>query len=293
MISHRFVGIASLLTCLTLPACDRQLPDAAGLLSLTGGMPVDVMPDRVVDGLSGWFFDWRKRQLEEDGMISQDPGYIEPVERVLEHIKQAAAKSQYAATAQTFEWELLVVEDDSSYAGVFPGGKVIVHTGIFALATNEAGLAAVLGHEAIHALARHADQRITMDLVASLPVGAIAARTAADPEDFDPAVTVPVMAALGMGVFVGVDQPFSRQLESDADRQGMLLAASAGYDPEEALIFWIDLDRNREADYYSSHPASDQRLEDLQNSMEEIRTAYDQADMKRRSALLPATLVTG
>jgi predicted Zn-dependent protease len=259
----------------------------------TDVLPGNVVPDPVVDALSIWAYDGRKRQLQKEGKVSDDPQYVEPVTRVFEHIKQAAAQSTYGETAEAFEWEVLVVEDELAYVSVLPGGKVFVHTGIFDLAKNEAGLAAVLGHEAIHALDRHAAQRFTRDLVASLPIGAILTGTAADPDTFDPKLTVPVMAALGMGVYAGVHQPFSRELESEADYGGLLLAASAGYEPEEALVFWIQLVERHEAEYYDTHPASEQRIKDLQDSMDKFQAAYNEAKSKRRPAPLPEFPMTG
>lgn len=297
LILHRFPAFPLLLSAIALSGCDGRMPGNLAALSEVagdgGGLPDDVVPDRVVDALSVWFFEAQKRQLEEEGKISQDPRYVEPVERVFAHVKQAAAQSAYGATAEALDWELLVVDDQKAYAGAFPGGKIVVHTGIFALATNEASLAAVLAHEMSHILARHPDQRIGRDLIAGLPIAAIAAGTAADPEDFDPKVMVPVMAALGMGVFKGVHQPFSRELESEADHQGMMLAASAGYDPEAALNFWINLTERSDAEYHSAHPADDRRIQDLQDRWDAFRVAYERAESKRPATPLLASLVTG
>jgi predicted Zn-dependent protease len=298
MIRYRLPALALFLSSFALPGCDSLTPEIPALLSrpsdgASSVLPGDIVPDRVVDAVSVWFFDAQKRRLEEEGKISRDPRYVEPATRVFEHVRQAAAQSEYAAMAEAVEWELIVVEDEKVHAGCFPGGKVVVYTGIFDVAENEAALAAVLGHEAIHALARHADQRITRDLIAGLPIGAIAAGTATDPEDFDPKVTIPVMAALGMGIFKGIHEPFSRELESEADQQGMLLAASAGYDPEAGLIFWINLAERTDAEYSAAHPASDRRIQDLRDRWDVFRVAYDQAGSKRASRPLLAALATG
>lgn len=297
-IRYRLPLLALLLSSIALAGCDSLPSEIPGPLAGPSGggssvLPGDVVPDRVVDALSVWFFDAEKRRLEEEGKISRDPRYVEPATRVFEHVRQAAAQSEYAAMAEAAEWELIVVEDEKVHAGCFPGGKFIVYTGIFDLAENEAALAAVLGHEAIHALARHADQRITRDLIAGLPISAIAVGTAVNPEELDPEVTIPVMAALGMGIFKGIHEPFSRELESEADRQGMLLAASAGYDPEPGLNFWINLAERTDAEYTAAHPASDRRIEDLRDHLDTFRVAYDRAGSKRPAAPLLAALAEG
>jgi predicted Zn-dependent protease len=294
MIHYRLSAFALLLSCLTLPGCNGQVQSSLASLSnaSNGGTRVlsgDVLPDSVVDAVSVWLFDAQKDKLKKEGKISQDPRYVETVTRVFEQVKQAAAKSKYGDRAKALDWEVLVVDDDQTEdATGSPGGKIVVYTGLFDLVNNEAALAAVLGHEMTHVLARHANQRITRDMIASLPIAAILAGTAANPEDLDPKVTAPVMVALGLGVFEGVDRPFSRELESEADDQGMLLASSAGYDPEEALNFWINLDEHPDAVFYGAHPGSGQRIADLNARMEAFRVAYDRADSKHPEALLAA-----
>jgi predicted Zn-dependent protease len=257
------------------------------------------LPDKVIDTLAKSFYsDWVISNAEKENKLVKDPGLIEPVERVFKNIQQAALRSQYAETAKGFEWDFRVIKDDNMRnAFALPGGKVLVYTGIFASAKNEAGLAAILGHEAIHALARHVAHRITRDIVAGLPIAGLAAGTKLDPKKFRPEVITPIMGALGIGVLVGIDRPFAREMESEADYQGMLLVAEAGYDPKDALRFWSSRDMNTDPEqlqYLSAHPSSAQRLKDLNDRMEEFQRAYAQAPVKQQNslALLPKILAS-
>ena len=87
---------------------------------------------------------------------STDPREIEPVKRVAARVIEAAKNSKYSEIANQFEWEVTVIKDDKTMnAFALPGGKIAVYTGIFPVAKTEAGLAAVMGHEVVHALARH------------------------------------------------------------------------------------------------------------------------------------------
>src|SRR5438034_4859973 len=105
---------------------------------------------------------------------SQDPREVEPVRRVAARIIEAAKRSKYAEMANQFQWEVTVIKDDKTMnAFALPGGKIAVYTGIFPVAKNEAGLAAILGHEVTHALARHGAERMSQGMVAEgLVVGA-------------------------------------------------------------------------------------------------------------------------
>ena len=91
---------------------------------------------------------------------STDPREIEPVKRVAARVIEAAKRSKYSEMANQFEWEVTVIKDDKTMnAFALPGGKIAVYTGIFPVAKTEAGLAAVMGHEVVHALARQAGLR--------------------------------------------------------------------------------------------------------------------------------------
>jgi predicted Zn-dependent protease len=103
-------------------------------------------------------------QVKSDPKLrqSQDPREIEPVKRVAARIIEAAKRSKYAEMAKQFQWEVTVIKDDkTANAFALPGGKMAVYTGIFPVAKTEAGLAAVMGHEVVHALARHGAERMS------------------------------------------------------------------------------------------------------------------------------------
>src|SRR5262245_46218644 len=146
---------------------------------------------------------------------SQDPREIEPVKRVTSKIIEAAKRSKYADMAKQFQWEVTVIKDDKTMnAFALPGGKIAVYTGIFPVAKTEAGLAAVLGHEVTHALARHGAERMSQGELTNAALQVVGA--AAGASGMDPMVSQGAMAALGAGAQVGVLLPFSRKHESEA-----------------------------------------------------------------------------
>lgn len=211
--------------------------------------------------------------------ISKNPKEIEPVQRIAERIIEAAKRSRYAATAQQFNWDVIVIKDDKTpNAFAMPGGKIAVYTGIFPVAKNEAGLAAILGHEVIHALARHGAERMSQGLVAQLLLGG--ARIALPSRSMNPQAYQSIMQALGLGAQVGVLLPFSRQHESEADYIGLLLAAQAGYDPKEAVRVWERMEKTgggQPLEFLSSHPSHGTRIQQLQEWMPEALSYYQQA----------------
>jgi predicted Zn-dependent protease len=207
---------------------------------------------------------------------SQDPREIEPVKRVAAHIIEAAKRSKYAEMAKQFQWEVTVFKDDkTANAFALPGGKIAVYTGIFPMAKTDAGLAAVLGHEVVHALARHGAERMSQGEAANIGVQVLGA--AAGIGTGNAALGQATMAALGAGAQVGVLLPFSRKHESEADYIGILLAADAGYDPRESVALWERMSRSgggAPAEFMSTHPSNETRIDQLKQWMPEAMTIY-------------------
>lgn len=221
---------------------------------------------------------------------SQDPREIEPVKRVAARIVEAAKRSKYAEVAQQFQWEVTVIKDDkTANAFALPGGKMAVYTGIFPMAKTEAGLAAVMGHEVVHALARHGAERMSQGQLtnAGLQVVGAAAGAAGGGGMLGQAA----MAALGVGAQVGVLLPFSRKHESEADYVGILLAADAGYDPRESIALWERMGQmsggGAPSEFMSTHPNHETRIAQLKKWMPEAMAIY-QTKPPAPAALLPS-----
>jgi len=208
---------------------------------------------------------------------SQDPREIDPVKRVAARIIEAAKRSKYAEMAQQFQWEVTVFKDDkTANAFALPGGKMAVYTGIFPMARTEAGLAAVMGHEVVHALARHGAERVSQGQATSIGIQVLG--TAAGVGTGNAALGQATMAALGVGAQVGMLLPFSRQHESEADYIGILLAADAGYDPRESVALWERMagmsGGGAPLEFMSTHPSNETRIDQLKKWMPEAMAIY-------------------
>jgi predicted Zn-dependent protease len=219
--------------------------------------------------------------------LSQSPEEQAAVERVAKRIIQAAKQSEYAKMANSFDWEVVVIKDDqTANAFALPGGKIAVYTGIFPVAENDAGLASILGHEVVHALARHASERMSQEVLAQ--VGLTAAAVGLGASGTSPAAEQATMAALGLGARVGVLLPYSRTHESEADSIGLLLAAKAGYDPRGAVRVWQRMQQESHGappEFLSTHPGHQTRIDRLQEEMPKALEIYQNANKAPEGAL--------
>lgn len=230
-------------------------------------------------------------QIKSDPKMkpSQDPREIEPVKRVAARIIEAAKRSKYADMAKQFQWEVTVIKDDkTANAFALPGGKMAVYTGIFPVAKTEAGLAAVMGHEVVHALARHGAERMSQGQLTNTALEVAGAAIGAGSDNS--LLGQATMAALGVGAQVGVLLPFSRKHESEADYVGILMAADAGYDPRESIALWermAQLSSGGQAEFLSTHPSHGTRIDQLKAWMPEAMAIY-----QKRSPVAAALLPT-
>lgn len=221
---------------------------------------------------------------------STDPREIEPVKRVAARVIEAAKRSKYSEAANQFDWEVTVIKDDKTMnAFALPGGKIAVYTGIFPVAKTEAGLAAVMGHEVVHALARHGGERMSQNTLAQTTLQVVG--VALGMSGTNPVLTQGAMAALGVGTQVGVLLPFSRKHESEADYIGVLLAADAGYDPREAIALWQRMEQasagKGPSEFLSTHPSHETRIQQLEEWMAEAVPIYESKPPAPNSELPP------
>jgi predicted Zn-dependent protease len=221
--------------------------------------------------------------------MSTDPREVEPVTRVADRIIEVAKRSKYAEAANSYKWEVSVIKDDkTANAFALPGGKIAVYTGLFPVAKNEAGLAAVMGHEVVHALARHGGERMSQGFATQIAL--IGAAIGLSTSGIDPNSGGMAMQALGLGAQVGVLLPFSRKHESEADYIGLLFAAEAGYDPQEAVRVWERMESmggQQTSEFLSTHPSHGTRIQQLTEWMPEALALYEAAPKARVSDLPP------
>jgi predicted Zn-dependent protease len=206
------------------------------------------------------------QQVQKESRFTEDPAFAEPVRRVGRAISEKANKPNY-------QWEFKVIDDDKTVnAWCLPGGKIAFYTGIYPILQDEAGMAIVMGHEVSHALLRHGGERVSQNILAQAGVTTVDLLAGGGGEWGQ--LTA---AALGIGVLL----PFSRKHETEADHFGLLLAAKAGYDPENGILIWERMSQvgggSRPPEFLSTHPNPENRIENMRSWMPEAKALYERA----------------
>lgn len=239
---------------------------AACATSPTGRRQLILLPDSQLEQMGvAAFAEMKKTQPVETDYSKQR--YIECISNAI----TTELTGDYAK--QT--WEVSVFKDDTPNAFALPGGKIGVHTGMLTMATTDDQLAAVIGHEVGHVLARHGNERVSANMAVGTGMQMAAVVAGGSPK------RQMALAALGLGVQVGVLLPYGRTHESEADRIGQELMARAGFDPRASVSLWQNMAKaangKSQPEFLSTHPGHDTRIRDLNKRMASAMTIYNQA----------------
>jgi len=249
--SFRFLTAALMLTAVA--ACET--------VPVTGRSQFNVVDEDTEAKLGDQAF----AEIKTKSKISQDAQINAMVQRVAQRVAQASGLKE--------DWEFIVIEDKQVNAFALPGGKIAVYTGMLPVAKDDNGLATVLAHEVGHVMAHHAGERISQSQLIQAGTGIasvlLGGATGADPNT--------VAALLGAGASVGIELPFGRQQEYEADRIGLTLMARAGYDPRNAVAFWqrmAEASKGGPPEFLSTHPTDENRIARIQQLMPEALAQY-------------------
>ncbi len=227
--------------------------------SPTGRSQIIFMPDTQMNQMGLQTFD----QMKKDKPINHDGKYNQTAQCIVQAITQGMGVN----------WEVVVFEDKTLNAFALPGNKIGVHTGMMQLVDNQDQLAAVLGHEVGHVLARHSNERASQETLVQQGMGLI--------QQTSYGQNALTMGLLGLGSQYGVLMPYSRTHESEADEIGVDLMAKAGFDPQQSVQLWKKMEQasqgNQPIEFMSTHPAHETRIQQLQAHMPKALELYKQA----------------
>ncbi len=207
--------------------------------------------------------------------------------KTLNQIKEIGSKIEYSITEYfdrnnipdptvNFDWEYILIDKKKvKNAWCMPGGKIAVYTGLLDITKNEDGLAAVMGHEIAHAVAKHSVERASRGVLLNTGTAILDIATKGAVSNINRTTG---MNAVGLLSQIGIMNPFNRKQESEADYLGLIFASLSGYDIRETIKVW---ERMKEAkkgkeppEFMSTHPSSTNRINNIKNWINEIIIKY-------------------
>ncbi|MBM4117696.1 M48 family metallopeptidase [bacterium] len=249
------------------PALLALLLALACSTSPLGRKQLTLVPDTQMNAMGLSAFE----QMKTEVPVEKDPAINAYVRCVAEAVLAVTADQTGVS-----DWEVVVFKDDTANAFALPGGRIGVHTGLLKVAKTPDQLAAVIGHEIAHVIARHGNERVSQGMVAELGLGVIDVMVG-DPQSKE---HQQMMGLLGLGTQVGILLPFSRGHESEADLMGLDALAQAGFDPRAAVELWRNMDAagsGQPPEFLSTHPSHATRIGDLEARLASAQALQAQA----------------
>ena len=171
-------------------------------------------------------------------------------------------QSNLADPTLNFDWEYILIDNKKvRNAWCLPGGKIAVYSGIFEVTKNTNGLAAVMGHEIAHAVAKHSVERASRGAVLNVGTQVIDFVTGGKLSQVNNATG---MNTVGLLSQLGIMNPFNRKQESEADYLGMIFSSLSGYDIRETKKIWERMQKfnkgKSQPEFLSTHPSAENRI---------------------------------
>ncbi len=235
---------------------------SACITSPTGRNQFIVMPDTQINQMGLQAFDTLKKE--------------KPASNNNQYNQLASCISQAITQELGGVWEVVVFEDKSPNAFALPGNKIGIYTGMLTLVDNQDQLAAVIGHEVGHVLAKHSNERASQEMAVNQGMAMVQAISS--PQS---ALGQTAFGLLGVGAEYGILMPYSRVQESEADIIGVDLMAKAGFDPRQSIALWQKMEQasqgQQPVEFLSTHPAHASRIQNLEQHMPQAMDLYQQA----------------
>ena len=253
------LGLSS---CTTAPITDRK--------------QLKLIPENKLNAQAARIYE----QVKKKEKLSKDDKKLSEIKEIGSRIEVSISKyfaqENIPDPTANFNWEYILIDNKKiKNAWCMPGGKIAIYTGILDITKNTDGLAAVMGHEIAHAVAKHSVERASRGVLLKTSASLIDIFSGGKLSNVNKATG---MDTVGLISQIGIMNPFNRKQETEADYLGMIFASLSGYDIRETAKIW---ERMKEAnkgkepsEFLSTHPSSDNRIKNINNWITEIIIKY-------------------
>ena len=218
-------------------------------------------------------------KVKEKEKMSDDLKTLNEIKEIGKRIEFSVndyfSKENIKNPTANFDWEYILIESKKKNAWCMPGGKIAVYTGILDVTKNKNGLAAVMGHEIAHAVAKHSVERASRSVLLQTSTSLIDIFSGGALSQINRSTG---MDTVGLISSIGIMNPFNRKQESEADYLGMIFSSLSGYDIRETEKIWERMKMAKKGkeppEFMSTHPSSDNRIKNIQGWLNEIIIKY-------------------
>ena len=251
-----------LTSCSTVPITDRR--------------QLKLIPEAKLNAQAALIYE----KVKEKEKLSDDKKTLNKIKEIGKRIEYAISEyfdiSDLPDPTLNFDWEYILIDNKKiKNAWCMPGGKIAVYSGLLEITKNKNGLAAVMGHEIAHAVAKHSIERASRGVVINVATQVTDLITGGKLSTVNRTTG---MNTVGLLTQMGILNPFNRKQESEADYLGLIFSSLSGYDIRETVKVW---ERMKEAnkgkappEFMSTHPSPENRIKKINEWTNEIILKY-------------------
>ena len=253
------LGISS---CTTVPITDRR--------------QLKLIPESKLNAQAAKIYE----KVKEKEKLSDDINKLNEIKDIGKRIEYSISeyfeRSNIKDPTTGFDWEYILIDNKKvKNAWCMPGGKIAVYTGILDVTKNTNGLAAVMGHEIAHAVAKHSIERASRNVATNVVLQVTDILSGGKLSTVNRTTG---MNTVGLLTQMGILNPFSRKQESEADYLGLIFSSLSGYDIRETVKIWERMQKANKGkeppEFMSTHPSSANRIKNINDWMNEIILDY-------------------
>ena len=253
------LGLSS---CTTAPITDRK--------------QLKLIPENKLNAQAARIYE----QVKKKEKLSKDDKKLSEIKEIGSRIEVSISKyfaqENIPDPTANFNWEYILIDNKKiKNAWCMPGGKIAVYTGILDVTKNKNGLAAIMGHEIAHAVAKHSVERASRGVILNTTLQITDILTGGKVSQVNRTTG---MDTVGLLAQLGIMNPFSRKQESEADYLGLIFSSLSGYDIRETTKIW---DRMKEAnkgkappEFMSTHPSAANRIKKINEWINDVTINY-------------------
>ena len=245
--------------------CCGFIMNACSTAPITDRRQFKIIPEAKLNAQAAAIYE----KVKEKEKLSDDIKKLNEIKEIGKKMEDSISK--YFAQAKikdptaNFDWEYILIENKKiKNAWCMPGGKIAVYTGMLEVTKNNDGLAAVMGHEIAHAVAKHSVERASRSVILNTGTQLIDILTGGKLSQVN---RVTGMNTVGLLSQLGIMNPFTRKQETEADYLGMIFSSLSGYDIRETKKLWVRMKESNKGkeppEFMSTHPSSDNRIKNL------------------------------
>ena len=263
------------LTYIGCGCCSIVLPSCSNA-PITDRKQFKIIPEANLNAQAAQIYE----KIKEKEKMSKDFKNLNLIKEIgfkmQDSISEYFYQSNLADPTVNFDWEYILIDNKRvRNAWCMPGGKIAIYSGMLEATQNEDGLAAVMGHEIAHAVAKHSVERASRGMVLNVGTRLVDIVSGGKISNVNRVVG---MDTVGLIQQIGIMNPFNRKQESEADYLGMIFSSLSGYDIRATVKIWErmkEINKGKEPmEFMSTHPSSKNRIKNINDWTNDIILDY-------------------